>query len=39
MNQRDMIKFKDVYLARLANINPSGFELSLPIFSFCFSIF
>ena len=38
MNQRDMIKFKDVYLARLANINPSGLAAQLA-YLFLLSLF
>ena len=38
MNQRDMIKFKDEYLARLANINPSGLAAQLA-YLFLLSLF
>ena len=38
MNQRDMIKFKDEYLARLADINPSGLAAQLA-YLFLLSLF
>jgi len=38
MNQRNMIKFKDEYLARVANINPSGLAAQLA-YLFLLSLF
>ena len=38
MHRRDMIKFKDEYLARVANINPSGLAAQLAYF-FLLSLF
>ena len=38
MNQRDMIKFKDEYLARVASINPSGLAAQLA-YLFLLSLF